>query len=470
MPAAMEVEGRPEAAKCLDASRGDPSGFHQPDQLPAGELLWPIRDEQRPEVVHTVEEFLDALLFQPHVDRVVVLPNGVELLNQQHAIPEKLCRAVRKSSTIRSFLAEISKEGKDEYRARLWHYSIPGMEKEIKTGEKSKLMVDKIAGLAQQEADGVVLPNAPIYVSELRNAEKHWHPLVKDEFVKTSTMCDVYDFTPDSRKMPLWERSEGGIFLGERGTGSGFHIDQCMWSNVGRNWCGHKLFAIWPWADRFTVTEKVGKGRMLHLPLTDPDVELLGQAKCIALVKPGDVWVFSGAQPHTALVVGDALNISAYESLVPANAEAVFTLIRSNIKDMHPKNFWMDDEDLDELFEDVVDNIQRALKAPSLEQKIKERLQECTTVMRERGDAYCRELWRQEDCGERQRRREQDSSSSESEEGEGDGTAEGEGDNPSKLAKAVKKTSGNFSDALAASVACVDDDGPTSKKARNGAE
>merc|ERR1719456_1741496 len=136
---------------------------------------------------------------------------------------------------------------------------------------------------------------------------------------------------------------------------------------------------------------------MFHLPASDDEVALLQQAKTIALIRPGDAWIFSGAQPHAALVVGDGLNVSAYESFVPANPEAVGTLVRSNIKDMHPKNFWMDDEDLDELYEDVVDNIQRALRAPCTDQRLHSRLEECVTVMRQRGDAYCRELWRQED-------------------------------------------------------------------------
>merc|ERR1711957_763799 len=94
---------------------------------------------------------------------------------------------------------------------------------------------------------------------------------------------------------------------------------------------------------------------------------------------------------------------------VPANADAVGTLVRTNIKDMHPKLFWMDDDDLGELYEDVVDNLQRALRHSSVKEdkRLDSRLQECATAMRTLGNAYCKELWQQEDSGQRRRKREE---------------------------------------------------------------
>ena len=63
-------------------------------------------------------------------------------------------------------------------------------------------------------------------------------------------------------------------------------------------------------------------------------------------------------QPHTALCVGDGLNASGYESLVPLEREAMRLLVSSNTKDAHWKPCMMDDGDLDELYEDVVDRMQ----------------------------------------------------------------------------------------------------------------
>lgn len=383
-------------------------GFGQPQAIPEGEALWNIKPEQQPDVVHTVEEFLEIVLFQPHLDRVVVFPDGVRKLGQEEGIPEAVRQAACSSRDVRGFLAALGPESQEAFRGRLWHYGKKGSEKELKKKpDKRKSLTENIQQLKEKEESNEVPSGAPLYVSELRWREKVKHPITSD-LVKTATNCDIYDCTPVAKRMPLWERSEGGIFIGERGAGSGMHVDQCLWSNVGRNWCGFKLFALWPWSERHDILDDAGKGAVFHLPLTSREAEFLARAKSIALVGPGDVWVFSGGQPHTALVVGDGLNISAYESFVPAHPAAVDLLVRSNTKLAHWKPCWMEDDDLDELYEDVVDNLQGALRDPALESRLRSRLESCAEVMRKEGDSYCKELWKQEDNGERRRRREQD--------------------------------------------------------------
>merc|ERR1712039_183005 len=108
------------------------------------------------------------------------------------------------------------------------------------------------------------------------------------------------------------------------------------------------------------------------------------------------------------MCVGNGLNVSAYESFVPAHPAAVGLLVRSNTKFAHWKNCWMDHDDLDELYEDVVDRLQSALRDPTIETRLQLRLEECVLAMRDRGDAYCKDLWAQEDRGERRRQREDD--------------------------------------------------------------
>lgn len=209
---------------------------------------------------------------QPHVDRVVVLRNGIEQLRQSDACPEQLRQAAQISRSVRDVLAELENANASaSFRARLWHYSQRGSEKEIKVSKskvkenqgttKSGIQPDKksLVALTQQlrtlGTAGKVSPHAALYISELRWQQKVKHPLDPDEEVKTATNCDIFDVAPFSRHMPLWERSEGGIFIGERGAGSGLHVDQCLWSNVGRNWCGFKLFAIWPWEERHKILD-----------------------------------------------------------------------------------------------------------------------------------------------------------------------------------------------------------------------
>mmetsp|Transcript_101 Transcript_101/g.274 ORF Transcript_101/g.274 Transcript_101/m.274 type:complete len:417 (+) Transcript_101:104-1354(+) len=381
--------------------------FRQPLDLPADEPLWPVLDSQHPEVVHTVEKFLQIALFEPHVDRVVVLPDGVRLLQQEGAIPTALQAAVSKSSTIRGLLGRLGPDIMEGCKARLWHYGKPGAECEIRTGNKegkANTLREVVDVLIKKEEAGSIPENAPLYISELRWCKKVPHPLVPGEKVKTATSCDVYDYTALARKMPFWERSEGGIFVGERGTGSGLHVDQCLWSNVGRNWCGHKLFAIWPWEERLSILDDVGKGAVFNTPVSERAAEYLSRAKVIALVRPGDVWVFSGGQPHMALCVGNGLNITAYESMVPAHPEAVTTLVRTNTADAHWKKCWMDDEDLDELYEDVVDALQNALEDPESSPALLSRLEDCAKAMREHGDTFCRELWDEAERGLRVKR------------------------------------------------------------------
>ncbi|CAE7872525.1 unnamed protein product [Symbiodinium microadriaticum] len=308
------------------ASEPPESGLGQPSTLPPQECLWPIRADQQPEVVHTVEEFLEILQMQRHLERVVVLPNGIELLGQTRALPEELCQAIAGSLGVRDVLGRLGdQKASAHFRARLWHYSARSKEKEIKV-PKSRPPPDgmdkkSLAALRQeflaQEREGKVKSDAPLYISELRWQRKVSHPLNPSEWVKTATSCDVFDVTPFSKQMPLWERSEGGIFVGERGAGSGLHVDQCLWSNVGRNWCGFKLFALWPWSERHRILDEAGKGAIFHPPLTKREEDFLSRAKTVALVGPGDVWVFSGGQPHTAMCVGDGVNVCAYDCSAP---------------------------------------------------------------------------------------------------------------------------------------------------------
>ncbi|CAE7557096.1 unnamed protein product [Symbiodinium natans] len=465
----VALDGSPEA--CL---------LGQPSTLPPQECLWPIRADQQPEVVHTMDEFLEILQMQRHLERVVVLRNGIEMLGQTGALPEQLCQAIAGSSGVRDVLGRLGQQAASRFRARLWHYSARSKEKEVKVPKSRPPpdAVDKksLAALKQefmaQKSEGKIKLDAPLYISELRWQSKVSHPLNPNEWVKTATSCDIFDVAPFSKQMPLWERSEGGIFVGERGAGSGLHVDQCLWSNVGellmqtstcvdgllaghratislvlvcpmyrvhrhthsdeagtsltcykvhhpclkpfmqqgRNWCGFKLFALWPWSERHRILDEAGKGAVFRPPLTKREEAFIGRAKTVALVGPGDVWVFSGGQPHTAMCVGDGVNVCAYESFIPANEEAMKLLVQSNTKSAHWRNCWMDDDDLDELYEDVVDSLQEALRDSRLNPELRHRLEVCRRVMRECEDSYCKDLWAQEDRGERRRRREDGSS------------------------------------------------------------
>eukprot|EP01065_Artemidia_motanka_P044141 TRINITY_DN6237_c0_g1_i1.p1 TRINITY_DN6237_c0_g1~~TRINITY_DN6237_c0_g1_i1.p1 ORF type:complete len:416 (+),score=67.93 TRINITY_DN6237_c0_g1_i1:255-1502(+) len=383
--------------------------FGQPLFLPPGEDVWPVLPGQEPEVVSTVEEFMECVYFQPHVDRIVVLRDGIRLLGNERAIPPLLQGAIRESSCTRELMERLSVKALDTYKGRIWHFGRTGWATEIVDDGETKALGNVKNRLAKYSAEGKLPPDAPLYLTELRHLTRTKHPLV-DESVKTATQIDVYDHNRAvARAMPFWERCDGGIFIGERGSGSGLHVDQVLWSNVGRNWSGFKLLAIWPWSEQCSILDDAGRGRVFHFPLSDEDRALLRRAKTVALVQPGDAWVFCGGQPHTALTVGGGLSVCAYESFVPANKAGLHTFLRTNTKD-HWKRCWSDDDDLDEITEEIVDNIQGALLDFHTPPRLRAALMDCAEEMRENGCTYCRRLWAIEDRRERAKRRRVDPS------------------------------------------------------------
>eukprot|EP01059_Diplonema_ambulator_P019721 TRINITY_DN33360_c0_g1_i1.p1 TRINITY_DN33360_c0_g1~~TRINITY_DN33360_c0_g1_i1.p1 ORF type:complete len:397 (+),score=69.88 TRINITY_DN33360_c0_g1_i1:146-1336(+) len=368
--------------------------------LPADEPLWPFMDEKRAVEVNTVEDFVQALMFEEHLDRVVVLHNGIDLMKQGNALPPGLNEAVMKSQRVCQVLDALPSDEADTMKGRLWQFNEKGTETEIKKADKVDTVTEIVEILREANADGSVDRNVPLYLSELRHNKKVEHPIT-GEMVKTVTTVDMYDVVAQRELAPLWERSEGGVFVGERGSGSGLHTDQCLWSNVGKQWYGYKLMAVWPWSERLSILEDAGRGAMFHFPLTPEEIGYLSRACVVTLIRPGDVFVFSGAQPHMAMCIGDNVNVTAYESMLPLNSHALATLSRTNSKD-HFKKCWMDDDDLDELFEDVVDSLLGNLNDPSIDPETRNEICQCEEAMKQQGDSYVKRLWKRE---ERRRKR-----------------------------------------------------------------
>lgn len=113
--------------------------------------------------------------------------------------------------------------------------------------------------------------------------------------------------------LPMWDR--GHEFVGAEGAGSCMHSDQAWWSNVGKNFLGDKLVALWK-PEEAEAAMTACKGELFRAPLTETQLRILGTASCVALLRPGDVFCFSGGVPHITMVVGDALNFTGYESFL----------------------------------------------------------------------------------------------------------------------------------------------------------
>lgn len=84
---------------------------------------------------------------------------------------------------------------------------------------------------------------------------------------------------------------------------------------------------------------------------------MLRTACRVALVEPGDVFLFSGAQAHATLCVGDGLCLGAYESfisLAPAHAQV---FLNTNDPSLHFKECHAEDVDLDDIRLDLADQL-----------------------------------------------------------------------------------------------------------------
>jgi len=122
--------------------------------------------------------------------------------------------------------------------------------------------------------------------------------------------------------MPYWDRYDEGVFVGGRFGGSPLHVDQVSWSNVGKNFAGRKLLAIWAHGEASREMFDEHNYRLFVPPIADSEIRALASASRVALLQEGDVVIFSGGNAHTALSVSEELSLTAYESFVnfaPAN-------------------------------------------------------------------------------------------------------------------------------------------------------
>lgn len=73
------------------------------------EAQWPSpQPHQQPEVVHTAEELVEAILYGAHVDRVVVFPGGLSKIGHEDMLPEDMTQAMRNSANTLRWLEHLS--------------------------------------------------------------------------------------------------------------------------------------------------------------------------------------------------------------------------------------------------------------------------------------------------------------------------------------------------------------------------
>lgn len=291
---------------------------------------WPsslLAASKQPWVLDDVRVFKELLLFGSHLDRIVVLRDGVARLGLESALPADVAAAAEGETSVRRFIERL---GDDDVlrgmRGRV--YCTPPdsrEERELKKdadGADLDTLADKRRALGEAGRD----PSEGVYLGELRRAQRYRHSADGSwsKSLLSRGVCDSLG-TARARAMPYWDRYDEGLFVGAQFGGSPLHVDQVLWSNVGKNWRGHKLLVIWPYGERSRDLFDDHNYALFIPPLSADESRALEAAAQVALLGPGDCVLFSGGNAHMALSVSQTLSLTAYESFVnlhPRNLSA----------------------------------------------------------------------------------------------------------------------------------------------------
>ena len=229
-----------------------------------------------PTVLEDAAAFVDCLLWGKHVDDIVVLRGGVSKLSQDGALPDSVARAVRMQPDTRAFLGALDARLLESLRGRVYCTGADRREWELrksKSGAPLDTLLEKRRALAAEDT------SARVYVGELRRKTQYRHAL-DNRHTRTLLFRDVKDYVGKRRSdaLPYWDRYDEGVFIGGRYAGSPMHVDQILWSNVGKNWRGHKLLVVWRYGEPSRRMFDEHNYSLFLPPLADAEVAALEQA------------------------------------------------------------------------------------------------------------------------------------------------------------------------------------------------
>jgi hypothetical protein len=323
------------------------------------EPAWPsslLNDpSKQPTVVESVEEFIDQVFYGNHMHDIVVLRDGLRKMNQYEAMPPCV-RDVK--GGVRDFLDSIDDSSLEELRGKIYYMD----------EEKEQLSVSR-------NEDGTTLDNLllkrnelrtrtgtqSLYITEMRKKTKYRHPK-NGEWAKSMLEWDIKDFVGKTKAemMAYWDRYDEGVFVGEKYSGSPLHCDQVLWSNVGKNWQGEKLLAVWPYGKVSNEILEEFQGELFVPPLSQKEEDALRKTSKLAVVSPGDIFLFSGAVAHMALNTSSTACITAYESIINLNKRHIEVFLDTGTEN-HFKDCRMEQEDLENVKLDVADQMYDAV-------------------------------------------------------------------------------------------------------------
>ena len=288
--------------------------------------IWPVellKDPARyPRVIHTAADFLKELVTGYHVEDFVVLPRGTELLDLSFVdcIPQDVRECLQDCRSAYDFISRVlyRPEMLEKYRADVEYIDPQRQQRDIL--RKDKLDLGKRIREALRMAEAKEANPNSLYVAEMRLKQEAPHPMSLGEKVKTICQRDMKDVLGPLATWTLyWDRYDEGFFAGGRGSGKGLHVDQVLWSNVGRNYQGYKLVAAWPKGEVSKEVAMEFYDVLFAPPLRTRELEALQKAAKVVLLRPGDVYMFSGGVAHTVICVSQEMCLGVYESFVNLN-------------------------------------------------------------------------------------------------------------------------------------------------------
>jgi len=319
---------------------------------------------KQPLVFASASEFLDTMRRGNHLDQILVLPGGVQSLGQGDALNKNLSEALSRSTSAVEALRSLGSDNLTELKGNLYIQTRPDdpnagcLDDSIKGKCGDDCLATRLASLDAhpQELHGSV------YAAEVRRVKKERGPGGK---WRKSTLSYTMRERLGMDDMIYWDDYSEGLFIGGHNTAYSLHVDQLCTSNVGTQFFGHKLVAIWAHPDGTREVLDAHHRSVFAAPLSPAQQAALSKACCIALVPPGAVSVFSGVNAHATCNLGfsapgeadtlpaPTLCVNSYEAFVNVNEAHVRAMIATNTSPFHHEDFWLDDDDLDDFQYDV---------------------------------------------------------------------------------------------------------------------
>ncbi|CAE7248843.1 XRCC6 [Symbiodinium sp. CCMP2592] len=255
------------------------------------ELGWPVElledPQKQPRLVHSPEEFARALLLEDHLEDVVILQDGLKRagLAESEALPPWLSKALDDAEgSVLQCLRQLEPAELAAHKAALEFPDDRGVQREAlprpypfclwddtgatKLPESSALpeawrdLSQRLVAAEALKAKGE-LDESHLYVCELRRLRERAANEAAAGYgctEPTKSLCQRHArdwFGELSRWTLYWNCYDDGIFIGGRGSGKGLHVDQVLWSNIGKQWRGYKLMVTWPAGHLTAVCSKV---------------------------------------------------------------------------------------------------------------------------------------------------------------------------------------------------------------------